>query len=61
MTNTGPPWFADSPGEAARAQLKQQEERRRAAFQAGNQARLRGNPAKALQVLYGLMPLKGRR
>ena len=60
MTNTGPPWFADSPDEAARAMLKQKEERARAAYQAGNQARLKGNPTRALQLLWGMLPLKGR-
>lgn len=56
--NTGPPFFAKDAAEATRALGHQIDARKRLAFAARMQARLRGNTARALDLRYNTEPLR---
>lgn len=60
MPNSGPPFYASDAAEAARALAHQVSARRRAAYQKSEQARLKGNEAKALELKNDWAPITER-
>jgi hypothetical protein len=56
--NTGPPFYAKDQGEANRALLHRQNVGKRASFASMIQARLRGNTAKEVDLLFNTEPIR---